>query len=535
MRSPESRARQEPAAADGRRERGVGRQHHHLAHQARAAQIPGDRPRFRRHSNRVRNGLSLGRVSIRLQLLIVALTTLILPWAGCQYARELENALRVSQENALESSAGTIALALSAQPARVFREAEDSRPFAEEQGDLYVFALRTRAAARWISRGLGRRGGSDAPADPGRLRRAPAGWVPPDRYLFLYLEVDEPHFVAEPADPDPDKDRFDRVDLTLEAARRLAGILFLCHAAPRPHRGTKDGHPGRRRRARANEPRIQAYWLADRRRLSPRGARAARAGGARVSGSKRARRARPQGGRLRADSARGGRLFMATSGLGELLATFIRTGTRATVSTPTASSSAVAGQPAGRAASRTPRGGTWYRRFVTVDTSSVAAAGVAPRPARAAKASTAALAGRPAAEWLRASAGAQDASVARRGADRRSTAKRAAPWCSSSRETSCLSLRDRALAHLFDLTLLATALAVVCSLSASRPSSACASGGCAQPPIPPWATTAKSASTCRNPAAPMRSAHCRAAFERLLGPPQRAHAVFAHPRRQAVA
>ena len=82
-------------------------------------------------------------MSIRLQLLIVALTTLILPWAGCQYARELENALRVSQENALESTADTIALALSAQPARVFRGAEDSRPYAEEQGDLYVYALRS--------------------------------------------------------------------------------------------------------------------------------------------------------------------------------------------------------------------------------------------------------------------------------------------------------------------------------------------------------------------------------------------------------
>ena len=31
------------------------------------------------------------------------------------------------------------------------------------------------------------------------------------------------------------------------------------------------------------------------------------------------------------DAAEGGRLFMATSGLGELLATFIRAGTRATV------------------------------------------------------------------------------------------------------------------------------------------------------------------------------------------------------------
>ena len=45
-------------------------------------------------------------MSIRLQLLIVALTTLVLPWAGCQYARELETALRSSQEQSLLAGAG---------------------------------------------------------------------------------------------------------------------------------------------------------------------------------------------------------------------------------------------------------------------------------------------------------------------------------------------------------------------------------------------------------------------------------------------
>ena len=38
------------------------------------------------------------------------LTTLILPWAGCQYAREVQTVLRASQEQALLASAGTIAM-----------------------------------------------------------------------------------------------------------------------------------------------------------------------------------------------------------------------------------------------------------------------------------------------------------------------------------------------------------------------------------------------------------------------------------------
>jgi two-component system sensor histidine kinase ChvG len=88
-------------------------------------------------------------VSIRLQLLIVALTTLVLPWAGCQYARELETALRDSQEKSLLASAGTIANALSAQPQRVFRDSDEATAgapaaFAADRGDLYVFPLRSQ-------------------------------------------------------------------------------------------------------------------------------------------------------------------------------------------------------------------------------------------------------------------------------------------------------------------------------------------------------------------------------------------------------
>ena len=81
-------------------------------------------------------------MSIRLQLLIVALSTLVLPWAGCQYARELETALRDSQEQSLLASAGTIANALSAQPQRVFRDPDDTPAFAADRGDLYVYPLR---------------------------------------------------------------------------------------------------------------------------------------------------------------------------------------------------------------------------------------------------------------------------------------------------------------------------------------------------------------------------------------------------------
>jgi len=136
-------------------------------------------------------------VSIRLQLLIVALTTLVLPWAGCQYARELETALRDSQEKSLLASAGTIANALSAQPQRVFRESDAGRNFDANRGDLYVYPLRSQplldgyrddwgVAARPLP----------LPTSTRYAARAQAGST--ERYLYLYVEVDDAHFDPEP-------------------------------------------------------------------------------------------------------------------------------------------------------------------------------------------------------------------------------------------------------------------------------------------------------------------------------------------------
>ena len=199
-------------------------------------------------------------MSIRFQLLIVALTTLVLPWAGCQYARELETALRVSQENALEASADTIAHALSAQPERVFRGADDIEPFAQEHGDLYVFPLHGPPLLD------GYREDWDLPVEPAPLptatgypARLQAGYT--ERYLFLYLEVDDPHFVAEPADVHPERDRFDRVDLTLQTPDGSLEFYFFATGAPGliEAQTLVKGDGGADRAA--DEPRIQAFWL----------------------------------------------------------------------------------------------------------------------------------------------------------------------------------------------------------------------------------------------------------------------------------
>ena len=61
---------------------------------------------------RVADLLNFGPISpfrLRTKLLLLALTTLALPWAGCQYAREMETVLRESEQQSLLAVATTIA------------------------------------------------------------------------------------------------------------------------------------------------------------------------------------------------------------------------------------------------------------------------------------------------------------------------------------------------------------------------------------------------------------------------------------------
>jgi two-component system sensor histidine kinase ChvG len=395
-------------------------------------------------------------VSIRLQLLIVALTTLILPWAGCQYARELETALRLSQENALEASADTIAHALSAQSERVLRDPGDAEPFAETQGDLYVFPLHTQPLLD------GYREDWDLPVDPkplptatGYAARVQAGFTA--RYLFLYLEVDDPHFVAEPADLHPDHDRFDRVDLTLLRPDGSLGTYFFATGAQgliaAQTMASDDGtlHA-------VSEPRIQAFWL-----QTARGYHVEARVPLSLVGTRLWIVARDAGSGMAgfdgAGTLRGGRLFMATPGLNELLATFIRPGTRATVIDANALKLGVAGTlKAGASDEESETGDAWYRRFATVDTSRWPLQVSSPDRAQG-KSVTAALAGHPAAEWLR-TANSQELLLSAAAPIMIGDEARGAVVLEQAGD-QLLELRDRALTRLFNLTLLATALAVV--------------------------------------------------------------------------
>ncbi len=62
-------------------------------------------------------------MSLRLKLLLLGLATLVLPWAGCRYAREMESALRQGESDSLQALSQTIATSLQGRTDLLYREA----------------------------------------------------------------------------------------------------------------------------------------------------------------------------------------------------------------------------------------------------------------------------------------------------------------------------------------------------------------------------------------------------------------------------
>jgi dedicated sortase system histidine kinase len=396
-------------------------------------------------------------VSIRLQLLLIALTTLVLPWAGCEYARELETTLRRSQESSLQATAGTIAHALAAEPQRVLRDVADTQPFSAELGDFYVYPLHNEPLLDGYREDWGLTAEPSAlPTATDLHARLIAGSV--NRYLFLYIEVDDARLDPEPADVHPDHDHFDRVDLTFQWPDGALQAYFFATAAQglieaettvRSEDGTDHAAP---------EPRIQAYWrqTAHGYHLEARIPRSLVGGRLWIEASDGGGNAKA--GFLGSDTLRGGRMFSPTPGLNQLLATFIGQGTEATVIDENSLKLGVAGAVVPTSLEgQSAAGTTWYRRFIADDTSHWPLQGVDADRLSGSEVS-AALQGHGAAEWLRAARN-QEALLSVAAPLLLNGQIRGAVVLEQAGD-QLLDLRDRALEHLFDLTLLASALSL---------------------------------------------------------------------------
>ena len=157
-------------------------------------------------------------MSLRLKLLLLGLLTLVLPWAGCRYAREMESALREGEQTSLESVAGTLATSLEGRVDLLYRApAGSERPDTAALLKSGPYDLKPEAlTAAPLVDGYS----EDWPRDP-----AAWAWYQKDaahrfgvltgvfeRVLYLLIEVRDEHPVfdapgASPLDPHATGDR----------------------------------------------------------------------------------------------------------------------------------------------------------------------------------------------------------------------------------------------------------------------------------------------------------------------------------------
>lgn len=78
-------------------------------------------------------------MGLRRQLLLVSLLLLTLPWAGCQFVREVEGALRSGQEQSLQSTAQAIAAVLGKNAQTIYPFPERRNAIPDERASVYAF------------------------------------------------------------------------------------------------------------------------------------------------------------------------------------------------------------------------------------------------------------------------------------------------------------------------------------------------------------------------------------------------------------
>src|SRR5205807_1140539 len=284
-----------------------------------------------------------------------ARATLVLPWGGCQYAREMESALREGEENSLQAVSQTIAASLQGRTDLLYREAPPpadapEAPPDETSGhaflqsgpyDLKPLALTAAPLLDGYS--------DDWPHDPS----AWAYFARDDRHrfgiltgvyecmLYVLLEVRDEHPLFDAPGTNPlDPGIFgDRVWLGFEDSQGEQRQVFLAATAPGAvtARGIETGEYGQQ--SAPLEPRIRGAWqpMSHGYRIELRVPLSMLGNGFGVLVDDRdARGAEPVSyGTLRSDDLHTlGRLIVAAPELTAYLAQFMQPGLKLAVTTP---------------------------------------------------------------------------------------------------------------------------------------------------------------------------------------------------------
>jgi len=165
-------------------------------------------------------------MTLRRQLLLVSLLLLSLPWAGCQFVREMEGALRHGQEQSLQATAQAVAAILGEREDLLYADPERRLSPADERPLLYAHSL----DAPLIVDGYGD-GWEDIPADRLRSETGTAPFAVSYRaatrkgvlYLLLQVEDKEVIFHNPGLSAEPNGDRL--VLRTWRGKRRQEYVL----------------------------------------------------------------------------------------------------------------------------------------------------------------------------------------------------------------------------------------------------------------------------------------------------------------------
>lgn len=192
-------------------------------------------------------------MSLRTKLLLLSLSTLFLPWAGWQYAQQMEMSLRQGQEQALLTTAEVLGRVVASQPEELYRIPEIRRHFDVESGDMFAPLLPTQPLLdgfpdEWPIPSR------DVPGLRPKQHGARLGIM--GRFMYLYVEVRDSniHYARpanseseeydQPARTDPDADRV--VFLTRdEFDRERAWSLQAVAPGPAIVRASEVGAPWR--------------------------------------------------------------------------------------------------------------------------------------------------------------------------------------------------------------------------------------------------------------------------------------------------
>ena len=135
-------------------------------------------------------------MSLRRQLLLVSLLLLSLPWAGCQFIREMEGALRQGQEQSLQATATAIAAVLGQQPQLIYPHSARLDAPPDSGNPIYAKPLEQPLILDGYGDGWEEITGVNMQSEPGAAALAlQYKAVTRNGYLYLLLRVEDQQVV----------------------------------------------------------------------------------------------------------------------------------------------------------------------------------------------------------------------------------------------------------------------------------------------------------------------------------------------------